>query len=155
MMILNNILHFSGNFVFQMPVYNNNPQNDVSNDPKAKYKDNKGKKSEQVFDICGSDPSRYFEFVFRDVRVNQITYNDGTFVTDQIKDSIIGQKIFLYGLMVDVSPSAVCGQLFASTFKIGNLLSGKIQQAIQSDLRTNIRQKDRYKSFFGKCWCTL
>jgi hypothetical protein len=41
--------------------------------------------------------------------------------------------------MVDVSPSAICAQLFSSTLKVGNLLAGKIQTAIQSDLRTNIR----------------
>ena len=138
-MILNNIIQFSGNFVFQMPGYNNDPQDDATTDPNAKY--NRQLKSDQVFDICGSDPSRYFEFIFRNVKINQVTYSDGTFVTDQKKDSIIGQKILLYGLMVDVSASNLC-TVIRFNIKRGNLLAGKIQTAIQSELRTNIRPKD-------------
>ncbi len=41
--------------------------------------------------------------------------------------------------MPDVSPSAVCAQLFSANIKIGNLLAGKLQKAIQSDLRVNLR----------------
>jgi hypothetical protein len=44
--------------------------------------------------------------------------------------------------MPDVSPSAVCAQLFGATLKVRNLLSGKLRKAIQSDLRTNLRPLD-------------
>jgi hypothetical protein len=143
--MLNNILHFSGNFVFQMPRYNNDPQRDTMSHPEDKF--DGSKTSEEVFKLCGSDPSRYFEFVFRNVKVNQVTYNDYTVVTDATDDFVIGQKILLYGLMVDVSPSAVCSQLFASTLKVGNLLAGNLQTAIQSDLRINIRPQNTTNPF--------
>jgi hypothetical protein len=76
-----------------------------------------------------------------------VTYRDGTTATvpntnsnnNVKKDSILGQKIRLNGIMMDVSPSAIGGQLFAATMKVGNLLSGKLRKAMQSDLRTNIR----------------
>jgi hypothetical protein len=116
-----------------MPLHNNNPTNEkVDFDANAKTDD--------VFHICGCDPSRYFELNFRNVRVNQVTYADGTSATKD--DSIVGQRIFLNAIMPDVSPSAVCGQLYAGTLKIGNLLSGSLSHATQSDLRTNIRPLD-------------
>jgi hypothetical protein len=134
------VLHFSGRFVFQMPLHDNNPTNEkVDFDANAKTDD--------VFQICGCDPSRYFELNFRNVRVNQVTYADGTSATDD--DSIVGQRIFLNAIMPDVSPSAVCGQLYAGTLKIGNLLSGSLSHATQSDLRTNIRPLDQ-KDFWSQ-----
>ena len=54
--------------------------------------------------------------------------------TDNNNDSILGRRIFLNGIMADVSPSAVCGQLFATSLKVGNLLSGNLLTATQSDL---------------------
>ena len=83
------------------------------------------------------DPTRYFEFIFRDVKVTQATYRDGTCAYNG--DSMIGQRILLNGMMVDVSPSAICGQLFAATLKVGNLLMGNLNQATQSELRINLR----------------
>jgi hypothetical protein len=127
------VLHFSGRFVFQMPLHNNDPTNKkVEFDPNAKTDD--------VFRVCGCDPSRYFEFYFRNVRVNQATYTDGTSTVKD--DSIVGQRLFLNAIMPDVSPSAVCGQLYAGTLKVGNLLSGSLYHATQSDLRTNVRPLD-------------
>ncbi len=127
------VLHFSGRFVFQMPLYDNDPTNEkVDFDANAKTDD--------VFKICGCDPSRYFELNFRNVRVNQVTYTDGTSTTKD--DSIVGQRIFLNAIMPDISPSAVCGQLYAATLKVGNLLSGSLSHVTQSDLRTNIRPLD-------------
>ena len=127
------ILHLSGRFVFQMPLHNNDPvSKKIDFDANAK--------SDDVLKLCGCDPSRYFELNFRNVRVNQVTYADGTSTTAD--DSIVGQRIFLNAIMPDVSPSAVCGQLYAATLKIGNLLSGSLSHATQSDLRTNIRPLD-------------
>lgn len=121
-----------------MPEYNNKPTNDVMTDSKAQF--NSSKHEEDVYEICGCDPAHYFEFTFRSVKVNQVTYQDGS--TAANGDSILGQRIRLNGIMTDVSPSAVGAQLFAATMKVGNLLSGKLQKAIQSDLRTNIRPLD-------------
>jgi hypothetical protein len=129
------VAHFYGRFIFHMPLHNNDPSSQkVEFDPNLK--------SEEVFKICGCDPSRYFDFIFRNVRVNQVTYNDGTTTIDSNDDSILGQRIFLNGIMADVSPSAVCGQLFATSLKVGNLLSGNLLTCTQSDLRTNIRPLD-------------
>jgi hypothetical protein len=126
------VAHFHGRFIFHTPLYNNDPSN-------QKVKFDANVKSEEVFKICGCDPMRYFDFIFRNVRINQVTYSDGTSTIDNNNDSILGQKIFLNGIMADVSPSAICGQLFATSLKVGNLLSGNLLTATQSDLRTNIR----------------
>jgi hypothetical protein len=118
-----------------MPEYDNDPTGDAMSDPKAKF--NSDLHPDDVYGICGCDPEHYFEFIFRNVRINQVTYRDGTSVTQG--DSIIGQKILLYGLMPDISPSAIEAQLFAASLKVGNLLAGRLHKAIQSDLRTNVR----------------
>src|SRR6478609_9622436 len=137
------ILHFHGRFIFQMPQYNNDPTDDVMTDPNAKFNPNLG--SDEIYKICGCDPAHYFEFAFRDVKVNMVTYHDGSSAVDG--DSILGQRIRLNGIMTDVSPSAVCAQLFAATMKVGNLLSGKLRKAVQSDLRTNIRPLNSINPF--------
>ena len=59
----------------------------------------------------------------------------------------LGQRIRLNGIMTDVSPSAVWCDIFPATMKVGNLLSGKLRKAIQSDLRTNIRPLDSADPF--------
>jgi hypothetical protein len=138
------MLHFHGRFIFQMPEYNNEPSNDATTDTNARF--NPALHGHEVYKICGCDPAHYFEFLFRNVRVNEVTYRDGTTATltnintnNIQEDSILGQRIRLNGIMTDVSPSAVGAQLFAATMKVGNLLSGKLRKAVQSDLRTNIR----------------
>ena len=146
------ILHFHGKFIFQMPEYNNDPANDTTIDTNAKF--NKDLYGEEVYEICGCNPEHYFEFLFRNVRVNQVTYRDGTIATTSNNnnnnnnndnnnnnqgDFILGQKIRLNGIMNDVSPSAIGAQLFAASMKVGNMLSGTLRKAMQSDLRTNIR----------------
>jgi hypothetical protein len=125
-----------------MPEYNNEPANDATTDTDARF--NPTLHGEEVFEICGCDPAHYFEFLFRNVRVNQVTYRDGTTATvtntnNTQEDFILGQRIRLNGIMTDISPSAIGAQLFAATMKVGNLLSGKLRKAIQSDLRTNVR----------------
>ena len=64
---------------------------------------------EDVYEICGCDPAHYFEFTFRSVNVNQVTYRDGSTAVEG--DSVLGQRIRLNGIMTDVSPSAVGAQL--------------------------------------------
>jgi hypothetical protein len=137
------IIHFQGKFVFQMPEYNNNPANDVMTDSNARF--DSSLHEENVYEICGCDPAHYFEFTFRSVNVNQVTYHDGSTAVEG--DSVLGQRIRLNGIMTDVSPSAVGAQLFAATMKVGNLLSGKLHKAVQSDLRTNIRPLDSTDPF--------
>ena len=110
------IIHFHGRFVFQMPEYDNKAENKG-----IKFKDNLDE--DTVYNKCGCDPGSYFELIFRNVKVSQVTYRDGGSVTQG--DSIIGQPVLLYGFMPDVSPSAVGAQLFASSMKVGNLLSGR------------------------------
>jgi hypothetical protein len=136
------MIHYHGKFIFQMPEYNNDPTNDVTMDTNAKF--NPALHGEEVYKICGCDPAHYFEFLFRNVRVSQVTYRDGSTATPTNtnniqEDSILGQIIRLNGIMTDVSPSAVGAQLFAATMKVGNLLSGKLRKSVQSDLRTNVR----------------
>ena len=127
------MIHYHGKFIFQMPEYNNDPTNDVTMDTNAKF--NPALHGEEVYKICGCDPAHYFEFLFRNVRVSQVTYRDGSTATPTNtnniqEDSILGQIIRLNGIMTDVSPSAVGAQLFAATMKVGNLLSGKLRKAV-------------------------
>lgn len=121
-----------------MPEYNNTAENEG-----IKFKDNMDE--DKVYHNCGCDPASYFELIFRNVKVSQVTYRDGNSVIQG--DSIIGQPVLLYGLMPDVSPSAIGGQLYAASMKVGNLLSGRLRKAIQSDLRTNVRPPHTSKLF--------
>jgi hypothetical protein len=125
------VLHFSGHFAFHMPEYNNAPRN-------RKEPFNATLSKEKVLEICGCDPAHYFEFRFFDVKATQLTYDNGEM--DRLNDAIIGQNVDMGGIMPDVSPSAICAQLFAGQFKIGStLLRGNVHKAVQSDLRLNIR----------------
>jgi hypothetical protein len=74
---------------------------------------------DKVYEVCGCDPTYYYDFFFNNVTVNRITYNDGTICsTDSGNDSILGRTIQLNAIMPDVSPSAVCTQLFSANIKI-------------------------------------
>src|SRR5690349_18611913 len=120
------IIHYYGKFTFQMPGYNNIPQN-------QKIPFDSNPQRDKVLELSGCDPTSYFEFFFNNVTVSKITYNDGTICSKDFgNDSILGRKIQLNAIMPDVSPSAVCAQLFSANIKIGNLLAGKLQKAIQS-----------------------
>jgi hypothetical protein len=124
------VVHFSGNFIFHMPVYNNIPRN------KKKFFDSNLKKVD-VLQLCGCDPAHYFEFQFDNVKATQITFNNGE--VDTKNDLIIGQSVGLKGLMPDISPSAICAQLFAGNLEIKDFLTAKARKALQSDLRLSIR----------------
>lgn len=124
------IVHFSGRFQFHMPEYNNDPGNlPVAFDP--------ARPPDQVKALCGCDPAHYYEFRFLDVRVEQVTYQDGSTVT--AGDPVVGQPIQLAGFLADVSPSAICAQLFAARLDLGDALRGAVRKGIQSDLRLNMR----------------
>ena len=124
------ILHISGKFRFQMPGYNNAPANQpVPFDP--------AKPVAEVQQLCECDPAKYFEFDFFNTSVQQVTYLDGTSAT--AGDPVVGMPVTLSAFMVDVSPSAICAQIFPVQFGVGTLFQGVMAKAIQSDLRLSIR----------------
>lgn len=113
-----------------MPEYNNAPTGQrVEFDPTRSQAD--------VLALCGCDPAHYLEFTFFDARVTRVTYQDGTMASGG--DPIIGQEIALQGFFPDVSPSAICAQLYAGEVSVGIQVRGKARTAIQSDLRLSIR----------------
>ena len=123
------ILHFSGKFKYQPPKYNNEPGNperffDASLTP--------GHVHEKITE--GVEPLQYFEFGFYDVFVRKVTYDDGTSVTDEKDDSVICKKIQLKGLLVDTAPHLERGRLYAAEIRILDLLMGRLELAVQSDL---------------------
>jgi hypothetical protein len=63
------------------------------------------------------------------------------------QDPIIGQRVMLKCMLVDVSPHLERGQLFAGEFRVVDVMIGKIDRALQSEVYTNIRSKDS-SSFF-------
>ena len=128
------ILHFSGKFKYYPPIYNNEPRNtekyfNSQIDPatvKSKITD-------------GVDPLKYFEFEFSDVYVKKVTYDDTSFSTEKNQDQIIGKKILLKGLLVDVAPHLERGRLFAGEIRIIDFMMGKLELGVQSDLFQTIR----------------
>lgn len=131
------ILHFSGKFKYQPPKYNNEPGNP------EKYFDSSMSPEEVQKNITeGVEPLQYFEFEFLDVFIRMITYSDGTTVTDEKDDSVICKKILLKGLLVDTAPHLERGRLFAGEIRILDLLMGKLDIAVQSDLFQTIRNKE-------------
>lgn len=131
------ILHFSGKFKYQPPIYNNEPGNpekyfDSSINPEDVHKNI----TQRV------EPLQYFEFEFLDVFIRKITYSDGTTATDEKDDSLICKKILLKGLLVDTAPHLERGRLFAGEIRILDLLMGKLDIAVQSDLFQTIKGKE-------------
>lgn len=123
------ILHFSGKFKYQPPKYNNEPGNP------ERYFDALLSPNDVHENITeGVEPLQYFEFEFSDVFVKKITYEDGTFVTDEKDDSVICKKINLKGLLVDTAPHLERGRLFAGEIRILDLFMGRLELAVQSDL---------------------
>jgi hypothetical protein len=144
------VIHFSGQFEFQVPVRNNIPE--LQYEPFDPEKD-----LDDVMDLCGCNPSKYFEFKFKNAQINQITYANGDDTSTE--DPLVGKLVDLNGLLVDVSPSAICAQLFAGKLNISNNLRGKINTPSQSHLRHNIRTR-KFDDFFCLFrnfghWCTI
>jgi hypothetical protein len=128
------ILHFSGRFKYQPPIYNNEPENT------EKYFDSSINPEDVHKNITqGVEPLQYFEFEFLDVFIRKMTYSDGTTATDEKDDSLICKKILLKGLLVDTAPHLERSRLFAGEIRILDLLMGKLDIAVQSDLFQTIQ----------------
>ena len=94
-------------------------------------------------------PTKYFEFEFSEVYVRRITYDDGSCTDrDGIYDPIVGKRVMLKCLLVDISPNLERGQFFAGEFRIIDAMIGKINRALQSKVYTNIRSEDA-RGFFA------
>jgi hypothetical protein len=146
------ILHFSGNFNFQVPYFNNQPQNDARNpdaydlligDKNLKVKFDDSLTPAEVHQRLLCDPTKYFEFEFSEVYVRRITYDDGSCTDrDGIYDPIVGKRVMLKCLLVDISPNLERGQFFAGEFRVVDAMIGKVNRALQSKVYTNIRSED-------------
>src|SRR5437867_9858835 len=98
-------LHFSGNFKFQVPYFNNDPQHDALDtehdtlDGKHVRYDSvtQNYSKDQVRDLLWCDPLKYFEFEFSDVFVRRITYDDGSSVESSKEDPVIDKRVILKG----------------------------------------------------------
>ena len=53
------------------------------------------------------EPVQYFEFEFFDIFIHEITYSDGTIVTDAKDDAVICKKILPKGLLVETAPGSI------------------------------------------------
>jgi len=84
----------------------------------------------EVISICHCNPSHYFEFSFKNVKINQITYDNGN--NDFENDTIIGKSVNLSGIMADVSPTAPCAQIFSDYIEIENSIKYKFNMSSQS-----------------------
>ncbi len=126
------ILHFSGKFKFHVPLYNNIPYHE-------ELEFNSQIEPKEVHKNFGVDPLQYYEFEFLDVYVSKITYDDGTSTVNPKNDPIIGKKVLLKGLLVDVAPHLEIGRLFAAEFRVIDFLMGKLDVAVQSELAKNIK----------------
>jgi hypothetical protein len=127
-------IHFSGQFLFQIPDYNNDPY-------RQKFEYDPDLSKEQIFRLCGCDPAHYFELSFQQVMVNRITYKDGTLADN--KDPLLDKNIQLTAFMPSISPSLSCYILYACTIRIGDdILTGKLGRSSSSEFRLNIRPLD-------------
>lgn len=131
------ILHFSGKFKNQPPLYNNLPSN-----TEAYFDDSTPVKTVKDNITEGVDPVEYFEFAFLDVFIRKVTYDDGTSVNEKEKDAVIGKRLMLKGLLVDTAPHLLRSRLFAGEFRVIDLMMGKLDEGSESDLFTTIRVKE-------------
>lgn len=128
------ILHFSGKFRNYPPLYNNYPWNQERYfDPQLSPDDVKSKITEKV------EPLQYFEFEFSNAYITKITYDDGSSISNQKDDPMIGKEVKLKGLLVDTSPHLERGRLFAAEIRIVDFILAKLTLAVQSDLFRSIR----------------
>ena len=130
------LLHFSGKFKFQPPIYNNE-----TGSPERYFDGSITPREVHEKITSGVEPLKYFEFEFSDVFIHKITYSDGTCATNDNDDPIVGKKILLKGLLVDTSPHLERGRLFAGEFRVLDVFMGKVELAVQSDLFKIIKNK--------------
>ena len=130
------ILHFSGNFKTQPPIYNNTPYNI------EKYFDNTDPETVQKKITEGVEPVEYFEFKFDNVYIRKVTYDDGISINDKEKDAVIGKRLMLKGLLVDTAPHLERSRLYAGEVRVVDLMIGKLEQGFESDLFTTIRRDE-------------
>jgi hypothetical protein len=91
----------------------------------------------------GVEPGEYFEFKFHDVFITKVTYDDGTSANEKENDAVIGKRLILKGLLVDVAPHLLRSRLFAGEFRIIDLMMGKLEEGFESDLFTTILGKEK------------
>ena len=81
------LIHFSGNFKYQLAYFNNEPKNDARkpgsydlqlNDENLKVKFDSSLSPDEIHQRLLCDPTKYFEFEFSEVYVKRITYDDGS-----------------------------------------------------------------------------
>src|SRR5215212_3743084 len=109
------ILHFNGQFKFQLAYFNNRPDNDARGDDS--YDLQLGNKELKVkFNEKSKDLSR-----------------------KEVHETIIGKLVFLKGMLVDLAPHLQRGQLYAGDIRITETLIGRLNKAIQSNVYRNIR----------------
>lgn len=128
------ILHFSGIFKNQPPLYNNTPYNT------EKYFD-EGLTPEIVKEEIsqGVEPLEYFEFKFHNVSIKMVTYDNGISVYEKEKDAVIGKRLMVKGFLIDTAPHLERSRLFAGEVRIIDLMMGKLEEGFESDLFTTIR----------------
>ena len=150
------ILHFNGKFKFQLPFFNNRPDNDARDDDaydleignkelKVKFNEKSADlSSDEVHQRLLCDPTKYFEFEFSNVVVNRITYDDGSsHEEEKEEDPVIGKSVLLKGILVDLAPHLQRGRLFAAEVRVTDILIGKLNKALQSEVQRNIRIKQQ------------
>jgi len=120
------ILHFSGKFKTQPPLYNNTPYNT------EKYFDEeitpKIAKKEITY---GVEPLEYFEFKFHNVNIKMVTYDDGMSISRKEEDVLIGKQVMLKGLLIDTAPHLERSRLFAGEVRIIDLMMGKLEEGFE------------------------
>ena len=130
------ILHFSGKFKYQPPIYNNEPGNT------EKYFDSSINPDDVHKNITqGVEPLQYFEFEFSDVFIRRSPTTMELLLLMRKMILLICKKILLKGLLVDTAPHLERGRLFAGEIRILDLIMGKLEIAVQSDLFQTIKKK--------------
>jgi hypothetical protein len=107
-------LYFFGQFTYQLPFYNNKPKHEDSEKP-IEFQPGRWISDEEKKELkkkLGGEPTDYFKFEFKDVKVTGVTYNDGTTTESIDQDYIIGKSVNLNGFLADISPHLEHGRFY-------------------------------------------